>query len=118
MKRSGEMTGTLREFLTAKSPKIQWQVLSKVFESLTCSICHEYMYVPMMTQCGHNYCYDCLLAWFESNPEEELSCPQCRASVINTPALNSALKQWLHTVFEALQQEEAKDDDERETFLN
>lgn len=116
MKRSGEMTGTLREFLTAKSPKIQWQVLSKVFESLTCSICHEYMYVPMMTQCGHNYCYDCLLAWFESNPEEELSCPQCRASVINTPALNSALKQWLHTVFEALQEEEIEDDDERQIF--
>lgn len=106
------MTGTLRDYLLKKSSKTQGKVLSKVFESLTCSICHEYMYVPMMTQCGHNYCYDCLLAWFESNPEEELSCPQCRASVINTPSLNSALQQWLCTVFEAVNDEENDDDDD------
>lgn len=108
------MASSLCDFLVRKSSKSQGKVLFKVLETLTCSICHEYMYVPMMTQCGHNYCYDCLFAWFESNAEEELSCPQCRASVINTPSLNSALQQWLHAVFEVLEEEEDDDEDEKE----
>ncbi|QLL34716.1 hypothetical protein HG536_0H00910 [Torulaspora globosa] len=103
MSSSGDTTGVtpLAELLFRKSEECQKEVLLKVIDSLICSICQDYMYVPMMIQCGHNYCYGCLSAWFNSNPEEELSCPHCRGNVVNMPCLNSALQQLLQTVIEA-----------------
>ncbi|QLQ81834.1 hypothetical protein HG537_0G00880 [Torulaspora globosa] len=89
----------LSELLFNKNGQGQKQVLCKVIDSLICSICQEHMYVPMMLECGHNYCYNCLLTWFNSN-QDELSCPHCRGNVRNMPCLNSALQQLMETVIE------------------
>ncbi|EJS41784.1 psh1p [Saccharomyces arboricola H-6] len=83
-------------------------ILYKIIESLVCSICHDYMFVPMMTPCGHNYCYGCLNTWFSSNTQKELACPQCRSDITTIPALNTTLQQYLSFIIEKL----GGDDDE------
>ncbi|CAD6644755.1 HN1_G0037170.mRNA.1.CDS.1 [Saccharomyces cerevisiae] len=77
-------------------------ILYKIIESLVCSICHDYMFVPMMTPCGHNYCYGCLNTWFASNTQKELACPQCRSDITTIPALNTTLQQYLSFILEKL----------------
>lgn len=94
------MSSLLQHALLKRSEETKDKLLIKLLDSLICSVCHDYMFVPVMTQCGHNYCYDCLTSWFESN-NNELSCPQCRASISETPSLNSALQQWLGQLIES-----------------
>lgn len=89
----------LQTGLLKKDQSIKDTILVNVLQSLICSICHDPMFVPVMTQCGHNYCYDCLSSWFDSN-SRELSCPQCRASISDPPSLNSVLQQWLANIIE------------------
>lgn len=77
----------------------------KLLESLICTICHDYMHVPVMTTCGHNYCYSCISHWLVSNNATELTCPQCRVSIKEPPALNSALQQLCGTIADEIQDE-------------
>ncbi|SCU89127.1 LAME_0E02300g1_1 [Lachancea meyersii CBS 8951] len=58
------------------------------------------MYVPVMTTCGHNYCYDCISNWLVSNNASELTCPQCRSPLEHPPALNATLQHLLSVVIE------------------
>lgn len=96
-----EMISVLQAGLLKRDQTIKDKVLINLLQSLICSICHDPMFVPVMTQCGHNYCYDCLSSWFESN-SRELSCPQCRSSVSDPPSLNSVLQQWLANIIELI----------------
>ncbi|KAJ7303353.1 hypothetical protein JRQ81_012297 [Phrynocephalus forsythii] len=50
-------------------------------EEATCCICQEYFKDPVITECGHNFCRDCLAQCWEGSEEEEVSCPQCRENV-------------------------------------
>ncbi|XP_039357074.1 E3 ubiquitin-protein ligase TRIM11-like isoform X2 [Mauremys reevesii] len=49
---------------------------------VTCSICTKYMEVPVMLDCGHNYCEDCISRHWDRVEEEEepRQCPLCRRS--------------------------------------
>nr|XP_032657291.1 E3 ubiquitin-protein ligase TRIM39-like isoform X2 [Chelonoidis abingdonii] len=49
---------------------------------VTCSICTRYMEVPVMLDCGHNYCEDCISQHWDRVEEEEepRQCPLCRQS--------------------------------------
>ncbi|KAK4776824.1 hypothetical protein SAY86_005512 [Trapa natans] len=42
-----------------------------------CAICQEKMHVPILLQCKHIFCEDCVSEWFE----RERTCPLCRALV-------------------------------------
>lgn len=101
------MTSFLQHALLKGNEETKDKLLIKLLDSLICSICHDYMFVPVMTQCGHNYCYDCLTSWFESN-NNELSCPQCRAGISETPGLNSVLQQWLGLLMDSLEEKDGK----------
>ncbi|CUS21457.1 LAQU0S03e03048g1_1 [Lachancea quebecensis] len=59
------------------------------------------MYVPVMTSCGHNYCYECISNWLVSNNANELTCPQCRSPLKEQPALNVALQNLLNYVLDS-----------------
>ncbi|TFJ97099.1 protein deglycase DJ-1 [Platysternon megacephalum] len=51
--------------------------------AVTCSICTQYMEVPVTLDCGHNYCQACILRYWDRVEEEEedpKQCPQCRRS--------------------------------------
>lgn len=104
------MSGVLHSGIAHRSKKTKGKVLTKLLDSLICSICHDYMFVPMMTQCGHNFCYSCITSWFESNTTVELTCPHCRTSISEEPHLNSTLQQLLGSVFESLNNKESTKD--------
>lgn len=77
-----------------------------------CSVCqtryNEEDRVPLLLQCGHGFCRDCLSRMFAASPDSTLSCPRCRhvsvvgnsvqalrknyavLALINTTALSSA----------------------------
>ncbi|CEO99920.1 RING-type E3 ubiquitin transferase [Plasmodiophora brassicae] len=45
---------------------------------LDCNICWDVAKKPVITLCGHMYCWPCLHQWLESN---QTTCPVCRAGV-------------------------------------
>ncbi|CAI4050971.1 ubiquitin-protein ligase PSH1 SKDI_15G1050 [Saccharomyces kudriavzevii IFO 1802] len=100
------MGDELHNRLLKQSDGTKDAILYKIIESLVCSICHDYMFVPMMTPCGHNYCYGCLNTWFASNTQKELACPQCRSDIVIIPALNTTLQQYLSFILDRLGSED------------
>ncbi|CAM4651448.1 unnamed protein product [Lepidochelys olivacea] len=56
--------------------------IEKVLEEATCSICLEYLTKPVTTDCGHNFCRDCIIQYSEHGELQsgmKIPCPQCRA---------------------------------------
>ncbi|XP_075684276.1 E3 ubiquitin/ISG15 ligase TRIM25-like [Rhinoderma darwinii] len=48
---------------------------------LTCSICLDIYTCPVMLNCGHNFCKDCIQRLIEQQPEHgNESCPGCRTT--------------------------------------
>lgn len=43
-----------------------------------CNICFELGNNPVLTQCGHLFCWDCLSEWLDRGA---LDCPVCKSSV-------------------------------------
>lgn len=100
------MNGVVHVSIARRSKKTKNKLLLKLIDSTVCSVCQDYMYVPMITVCGHTYCYGCLTSWFTSNETAELSCPQCRASVNLEPVLNSVLQQWIKLLADTSEEKE------------
>ncbi|KAM8797033.1 E3 ubiquitin/ISG15 ligase TRIM25 [Eudromia elegans] len=60
--------------------------LAALEDELTCSICLCLFSNPVTVPCGHNFCVSCLeLTW--AGEEQDLSCPQCRATFESRPQL-------------------------------
>ena len=53
---------------------------------LQCSICNEVYVSPMVTDCGHTFCEDCIEDWKEQKKPNP-SCPLCRANIITTSSV-------------------------------
>ncbi|AMD22395.1 HGR056Cp [Eremothecium sinecaudum] len=99
------MCGLLQKIVPKLGAQKHSQVIEKLIQTTVCTICHDYMYVPVMTACGHNYCYYCISNWLNNN-SGELSCPQCRASISTMPALNVTLQQNLDSLLDVLDKSE------------
>uniref|UniRef100_A0A670I015 Uncharacterized protein n=1 Tax=Podarcis muralis TaxID=64176 RepID=A0A670I015_PODMU len=53
-----------------------------VGEEATCPICMEYLTDPVTLDCGHNFCRDCIVKYFDTwEPMQvgDLECPVCKA---------------------------------------
>lgn len=57
-------------------------------EGLDCNICLEFVQDPVVTFCGHLYCWPCIYKWihFQSTPSENCNhqqpqCPVCKAEL-------------------------------------
>ncbi|KAF7293000.1 RING-type domain-containing protein [Mycena indigotica] len=72
-------------------------LLAQLVQSLTCQICLDALYKPYsLSPCGHVVCYNCLVQWFTTEPDEEhaheyplprkKTCPHCRARIRDRPA--------------------------------
>ncbi|KAJ6590978.1 hypothetical protein DFH09DRAFT_1138230 [Mycena vulgaris] len=68
--------------------------LAQFNQSLTCQVCLDLLHKPFaLAPCGHIACYNCLVAWFTSEPDEphfvagprKKTCPHCRATVKERP---------------------------------
>ena len=64
--------------------------LGDIRELVNCRICVHPMYEPYTTDCGHTFCYGCLVKWFGQNRHKK-SCPDCRAKISRQPAPSFAV---------------------------
>lgn len=46
-----------------------------------CNICLESAKDPVITRCGHLYCWNCLYKWLHSPSNPSLTCPVCKSGV-------------------------------------
>ncbi|KAL3229982.1 RING finger protein PSH1 [Nakaseomyces bracarensis] len=105
------MGDPLHTLVLHRSEKTKNKVLSKMLDSSVCPVCHDYMFVPITTPCGHTYCYTCLKSWFISDTTNgELSCPECRTTMTNKPILNTVMQSWVNYIFELLSEKKAEDE--------
>lgn len=54
--------------------------------SFNCNICFELAHDPIVTLCGHLYCWACIFKWLQvqcssSQPTQQKACPVCKASI-------------------------------------
>ena len=47
-------------------------------ERFECNICLDDVREPIVTQCGHLFCWSCLYRWLNTNHQ---TCPVCKAGV-------------------------------------
>jgi len=47
-------------------------------DAFVCNVCLDPVQDPVVTQCGHLYCWPCLFRWLKTN---HTTCPVCKASV-------------------------------------
>ncbi|KAI5960438.1 PSH1 [Candida pseudojiufengensis] len=73
-------------------------LLSKITNSIECSICSEVMIAPMTAECGHTFCYDCLHQWFKN----KINCPTCRHKIKYKPTLNLQLDEICKNMIEII----------------
>ncbi|KAH9928114.1 uncharacterized protein B0H18DRAFT_1118135 [Fomitopsis serialis] len=77
--------------------------VKKLIESMTCAICSSVYSRPIVTQCGHAFCWSCLYDWLRSvalhnertygqEPRQEYTCPQCRTVLTEKPYEDLTLK--------------------------
>lgn len=52
---------------------------------ITCRVCVRPLFEPYTIECGHTFCYGCLVRWFERDQTKK-SCPDCRSDVLRPPA--------------------------------
>ncbi|KAL5799381.1 hypothetical protein ACOSQ4_032265 [Xanthoceras sorbifolium] len=63
-----------------------------------CSVCetryNERERVPLLLQCGHCFCKDCLSKLFSSSPDTSLLCPRCRNKSVVGNSVNALRKNY------------------------
>ncbi|KAF8416700.1 hypothetical protein EV426DRAFT_709585 [Tirmania nivea] len=67
--------------------------LTKLKKCVTCVICQDLLFEPYSLQCGHVFCYTCLLDWFH----HKKTCPECRAVVDRQPASAYLVRDMIDT---------------------
>ena len=45
-----------------------------------CNICYELAAEPVVTSCGHLYCWTCIYQWM-NQPKETMLCPVCKSGI-------------------------------------
>lgn len=65
------------------------EVALKNQDSFSCPICLDSLHNPVTIPCGHNYCMPCIEDyWNKDKHSESYSCPECRETFTQRPALN------------------------------
>ncbi|KAJ8382429.1 hypothetical protein SKAU_G00032070 [Synaphobranchus kaupii] len=52
--------------------------LDELHSELTCPVCLELFREPVILECGHHFCRQCITQCWDAKPEESPTCPQCR----------------------------------------
>ncbi|XP_043942067.1 zinc-binding protein A33-like [Protopterus annectens] len=76
-----------------------------IMEEFTCPVCLEVLNVPVMLECGHNFCKSCIDSVWES--KKQPSCPECRQEcTAGKYAMNRLLANVIKSVQIQCQKEE------------
>lgn len=86
--------------------------MTKIAESVECSVCSDIMIVPVISSCGHSFCYECCSSWFEN----KATCPTCRHELEVPPTLNVQLKEISSHLVETLI--DHGDDNEKQELIS
>ena len=103
-------------------------------KSFLCSICSDYIVLPICLICGHNFCKDCISKWIETKKFEygqHPSCPVCRTKVcvdVNAIGVNKLLQSCINAYVSSLEcnedtesfkkrQKKSSERDERNIFV-
>ncbi|KAH8362726.1 hypothetical protein KR084_000313 [Drosophila pseudotakahashii] len=60
-----------------------------------CPICHDAFNTPIVLECGHIFCDECVQTWFK----REQTCPMCRAKVSDDPAWQDGSTTFFHQLY-------------------
>uniref|UniRef100_A0A1A9X1B0 RING-type domain-containing protein n=1 Tax=Glossina brevipalpis TaxID=37001 RepID=A0A1A9X1B0_9MUSC len=60
-----------------------------------CPICHDAYNSPIVLQCGHIFCDDCVGTWFK----REQTCPMCRTKVNDDPTYQDGSTTFFYQIF-------------------
>ncbi|ALC47433.1 CG13605 [Drosophila busckii] len=60
-----------------------------------CPICHDSYNSPIILECGHIFCDECVQTWFK----REQTCPMCRAKVSDDPAWQDGGTTFFHQLY-------------------
>ncbi|KAH8326527.1 hypothetical protein KR067_009777 [Drosophila pandora] len=60
-----------------------------------CPICHDAFNSPIVLECGHIFCDECVQTWFK----REQTCPMCRAKVSDDPAWQDGSTTFFHQLY-------------------
>ncbi|KAF8544793.1 hypothetical protein BDD12DRAFT_440267 [Trichophaea hybrida] len=72
--------------------------LDKLRKVCTCVICQELLFEPYFFQCGHVYCYGCIVSWVgQAKSKKQRFCPQCRKLVKVEPSPAYVVRDMIET---------------------
>uniref|UniRef100_A0A8C2XHW8 RING-type domain-containing protein n=1 Tax=Cyclopterus lumpus TaxID=8103 RepID=A0A8C2XHW8_CYCLU len=54
--------------------------IEELQSELTCPVCLELFCDPVILECGHHFCQQCIIQCWEAKSDELSSCPKCRKS--------------------------------------
>ncbi|KAG9441051.1 hypothetical protein H6P81_016905 [Aristolochia fimbriata] len=89
----------LREMLDGSQPQPSQEQLSKKWDSdvvgpvsspdaatgcFDCNICLDFANDPVVTLCGHLYCWPCIYKWLTHDPTTTPQCPVCKGTLSQT----------------------------------
>ena len=88
---------------------------------MICTICMGYFSIPVVAECGHIFCYNCIIGWahIRTNNGE---CPICRRFLAQRPVYSFPVEYMVHQ-FVQLQTENCKKeyflkaDNDKDSFL-
>ncbi|CUS10718.1 unnamed protein product [Tuber aestivum] len=69
--------------------------LQKLQKCVTCVICHDMLFEPFSLQCGHVFCYTCMVDWL--GLYKKRTCPECRSVVKTQPAPAYLIRDMIET---------------------
>jgi len=73
-------------------------------DSFDCNICFDSAHDPVVTLCGHLYCWACIFKWLNvqssSDPVRQQACPVCKADISQAALIPLYCHGPSHTVFE------------------
>jgi hypothetical protein len=68
-------------------------------EDLTCAICYGPFVDPVVTNCKHTFCRECMSSVFDFIPvTDDVPCPMCRAAISDDAPVQTSSEELLNTV--------------------